>query len=232
MLSLKWLKYIAILMAGAGVAVIGMLLLGYERVQEKDPVRLIKPVAMNNPPLIVKDSSQSEELLKANKKLDKKLDRLADSLSSLKAKFDSLKPLGTNDSISPSHSLKLDSLQIAGEDIVIERDQLLSSEVMKVRALKKQNPKVKSDSLVDSLRAGLNIQPQVEPEYVEIEFWKSPLNYRGYKLSKSKIVIYGLMDELVLDVTTDGEALFLKTNKATYRLQKTAVLKDLQAVAQ
>ena len=46
-----------------------------------------------------------------------------------------------------------------------------------------------TDSTLESMS---DITDNKESVYFRVEFWKSPLNYKGYKMSKGKIVLYGL----------------------------------------
>lgn len=229
---MKFAKYIAILVAGIGLGVISMLVLGYEKQEKKEPVKLIKPVASVSSMPLIPATNESEDLKKANKKLDKKVDRLADSLLSLKARIDSLNaPEDNTEQLSDAH-IKLDSFNIQGEDIVVERDQLLTTELVKIVRLDEPVTSDTANPLVDSLKSSLNIQADEVQEYLEIELWKSPLNFEGYKLSKSKLVIYGLINELILEVSLLNDIVYLKTNEGTYELERTGQFKDLRKVKQ
>jgi len=224
---LKLAKYIAILVAGIGIGVIGLLVLGYEKPIEKQPVRLIKPVE-SKPPIVYELPRDDEELKKANRKLDRKVDELADSLLSLKARVDSLNFIDdTNSTLVSKMELELDSFIIQGEDFVVERDQLLSAQTLKIEWLDTEVVADTSGLLVDSLKLNLNIQPDERQEFLKVEIWKSPLNFTGYKLSKTKLVVYGMINELILNVSSRDEKIFIKTNLATYVLSQTSNFRDL-----
>ncbi|MFA6923018.1 MAG: hypothetical protein WC223_02085 [Bacteroidales bacterium] len=69
------------------------------------------------------------------------------------------------------------------DDIVIKKDQLILTKDIEINhESEKQNKNL--DSLIDYNQ---------ESKYsLKVEFWESPINYKGYKMSKSKIVLFGI----------------------------------------
>lgn len=170
------------------------------------------------------NSLELKEIKQDNKKLDKKLDVLADSISVL---IDSLERITDstfqfNDTI---HE-KVDSLNVEGEEILIEREQLVQSLTLKVIVL--ESKEVSTDAVIDSLREKMNIKPQLETEYVEVEIWKSPLGYSGYKLSKKSLIIYGMLNEGVVDIFRFNDTYYLQTTSAVYKLLRSVDLKPME----
>ena len=77
---MKVLKYIAVLLAGAGLGVMSLLLIGYEKPKAPVTQQVLKIIEPDKQIEEVIPDHKDEELIDANKRLDKKIDRLADSL--------------------------------------------------------------------------------------------------------------------------------------------------------
>lgn len=76
------------------------------------------------------------------------------------------------------------------EEIVVKKDEMISSKTISIIMF---NPIVKmsaKDSLLQKV-SGISEDKNNLP-FINIEFWKSPLNYKGYKLSKYKLIVYGI----------------------------------------
>jgi hypothetical protein len=83
---------------------------------------------------------------------------------------------------------EVDSLIGDDSKITIATEELLSVKNVKLIHLDDKN------SAGDSLSAKLaNVSEPVSDTY-QIEFWKTPLNSKGYRFSKNKIVLYGVQD--------------------------------------
>lgn len=123
---------------------------------------------------------------------------------------DSLALSLTTDSLSLN---KLDSI-VPVDEIVVRKDEMITSKQIEAINIS-STVNVSKDSLLASV-SGINTPS--EKNSFSIEFWQSPINYKGYKLNKNKIVIYGIpaTDELLL-YKIDGN-LFLKHASFVYRL--------------
>lgn len=123
---------------------------------------------------------------------------------------DSLALKQNTDSISIN---KLDSI-VPSEEIVVRKDEMLTAKHLEVISVS-SNSNFGKDSLLASV-SGVNNPP--DKTNFSIEFWQSPINYKGYKLNKNKIIIYGIppSDELLL-YKLEGN-LFLKHGSFVYRL--------------
>lgn len=63
-----------------------------------------------------------------------------------------------------------------------------------------------------------------------IEFWKSPLNYKGYKMSEGKIILYGISPVTPVNLTVDEGAYYIVVNQGAYRLGFTDDYKPFERV--
>jgi hypothetical protein len=53
---------------------------------------------------------------------------------------------------------------------------------------------------------------------LEVQYWKSPVNYNGYKLTKNSLTLYGNYDASKISFQELNNILFMKYNNAYYRL--------------
>ena len=63
-----------------------------------------------------------------------------------------------------------------------------------------------------------------------IEFWKTPLNTKGYRFSKNKIMLYGLQDYNNVLLYQVDNAYYLKCSGQVYRLNAGGEFKKLERV--
>lgn len=223
-----------VLFAGFGLGILVLLLLGYEKVKVRIPTKVVQIVEADQDVEEMAINTKDDQYIVADKKLDKKIDRLEDSLISLKNRIDSL---NASEEVSiavkqDSNDFGFDSLLISGEDILVERDLLLSSELIKVEHAMDEEKIDTTDVLMDSLKYKLNIEESKPSEYLKVELWKSPLNYRGYKMSKSTLIVYGLLNELILHAYSQGDTILIETNRTSYLFEPTSNFKELCVVAE
>ena len=95
------------------------------------------------------------------------------------------------------------------QNLEVKKDQLLVAHTFKVQEVTLTEKKVEvslSQSTVSKLNpaAGLVENPKVEN--YEVEFWISPINYKGYKMANNKLVLFGIEEP-------EAVKLFLIENK-------------------
>lgn len=105
------------------------------------------------------------------------------------------------------------------EDINIRKDELIASRTVPIIYL---NDPVKSDTIVKEL---LGIKGNL-PEEMKIQFWNSPLNYKGYKLSRNTLVVYGLSEQLAYEVYYKDGKHYLSNEGEFYRLNETTAFRS------
>lgn len=108
---------------------------------------------------------------------------------------------------------EVDSIINSGseENINIAVDQLISSRVIKIIQLSDKN---NNDSLALNL-AGVNT---VSSDSYTIEFWRTPLNSKGYRFVKNKIMLYGFNDHSNILLYLLNDRYFLKSFEVVYEL--------------
>lgn len=130
-------------------------------------------------------------------------------------------------------NLKSDSITesfIASNDIVVRKDELLSTKTLEVFNL---NPTANKLSAKDSLLQKVsNIKDDrfAGKQMFNIEFWQSPLNYKGYKMSKYKMVLYGIASADGLRIYKLDDIIYLKTVSAIYRLDYASDFKQYERI--
>lgn len=110
-----------------------------------------------------------------------------------------------------------------GDEIVVRKDELLSEKVVSLVNLDGTN-------LIDSIRskeAGIREEPG---RSITIEFWQSPLNYRGYKLSRNRLVLFGFDQEEQVSLYRLESSVFMKSNSGVFRLENTADFRQFERV--
>lgn len=108
---------------------------------------------------------------------------------------------------------EVDSIINSDANINIAVDQLLSTKQLKAIVL---NASTESDTLAQSI-AGVNNNP-ISDSYT-IEFWRTPLNSKGYRFIKNKIMLYGFTDHNnVLLYILNGHY-FIKSFEVVYEIE-------------
>ena len=120
------------------------------------------------------------------------------------------------------------------DTVIVQIDTIFNADESIVRDKKISQMKVKLELLseveVDTLLEKLLDVKTVNSEHISIEFWESPVNYKGYKLSKSKLIIYGLLPSDDLNLYKKEELYFLKLDGLFYKLTETSVYNNYQPI--
>lgn len=92
----------------------------------------------------------------------------------------------------------------------VKKDELDQAKIIEVVNISYEPKSGNKDSLL-SVISGVQIDKQ-QGEIINlyVEFWKSPLNYKGYKLGKNKLIIYGISPEENLKMIYLNDQYFLK----------------------
>ena len=115
------------------------------------------------------------------------------------------------------------------DDDVVMKDQLLYSKVVQVTGTnlnEKQNGKN-----IDSLLTGDVNTKKSNKNIYKVEFWKSPVNYKGYKTGKDKVIIFGLFEFESVSLKLFNKLLYLKNGKDFYAIENTTEFKPLVAIS-
>jgi hypothetical protein len=115
-------------------------------------------------------------------------------------------------------------------DVVVMTNQLVSvlSVPLRINDTGKVNKKnLQTDSAIASMSEVGNSK---EPLQYRVEFWKSPLNYKGYKMSRGKIILYGINPVTPVNITQQDDIYYLLVNQSAYRVEYTDDYKPFEKV--
>ena len=123
-----------------------------------------------------------------------------------------------------SSKLKLDTLQerilekpkdtILPTSFGINKDELITTKILSIVYLNQKDND--TDSLIKSV---LDINT-IEKKSLSVEFWKSPIDYHGYKLSLSKLIIYGVSPQHDYSLYKKNGYYYLSNKDVCFELQE------------
>ncbi len=113
--------------------------------------------------------------------------------------------------------------------IRIAQDKLLHIRAFSLPTKKPETTQNQALRQLDSL-LGNNPRRQTTENMMLVEFWASPLNYRGYKMSHNKLVVYGLDQVESFSLHSDGKTFFIKYFDIYYPVSLTMDFKPLTSI--
>jgi len=198
---------------------------------------------------------QFEELHISLKKINQKQSQLSQRLDSMQAKLvpdtkkintaptqskskpvipNSAKATEIKDNVKSPDSKATNAssadITAADSDIVVMTNELISviHVPLKDTDTGKVNKKTReSDS---TLAAMSDVSDSNKNLSYRIEFWKSPLNYKGYKMSTGKIILYGINPVTPVSLVLRNQIHYLLVNQSAYRLDFTDDYKPYERV--
>lgn len=177
----------------------------------------VKDFAMNNP-LVNQDKDEDEVIAE---------DEQGDKPERIKKNTDVADVTNTNDVTDSTDEVTTDDTTASADngnnEIVVRTNELLGEKVVALVNLD-------GTKAIDSIRskeAGIKEDPG---KSVTIEFWQSPLNYKGYTLSRSRLVLFGFTTDESVSLYRMDNTLFMKTNGGVFRLENTADFRQLERV--
>ncbi len=114
-----------------------------------------------------------------------------------------------------SDSLMLSMMQ----DSSLSEDHISTEKLIKTISLNLNylTDEVEQDTAIKDM---LGID-EVKTNSVFVEFWESPLNFEGYKLSKKKLIVYGLSPQFDYKFYKDGTDYFLSYQNVYLKMRET-----------
>jgi hypothetical protein len=111
-----------------------------------------------------------------------------------------------------------------------EKISVLKEELVGVKNIKVRGAEPEKKNKIDSLASVVSgIYESGFSEFLVVEFWKTPLNSKGYKMSRNKIVLYGLPEQNV-DVVKLNDSYYLKNNNLVYKLSYSNEFRKMERV--
>lgn len=124
----------------------------------------------------------------------------------------------------------LASTSVNSDDIIVRKDELLSTKTFEVINL---NPIANRTNAKDSLLqkvSGIKDDKNNSQQFFNIELWQSPLNYKGYKMSKYKIILYGIESSDGLKIVKLDDNIYLKNAATVYKLDYSSEFKSYERI--
>lgn len=129
--------------------------------------------------------------------------------------------LGKSDKVNYS---EVDSLIRDKSEVNVATDELLSVKNVKIIHI---NP---AGEQSDSLAADIAGVKDKTSDLYFIEFWKTPLNSKGYRFSKNKVLLYGFLDYSNVSLYELDNSYYIKSSDQVYKLFYGADFKSLERV--
>jgi hypothetical protein len=98
----------------------------------------------------------------------------------------------------------------------IRKDELLETRLIEI-----STNKINKISANDSLLADVANVPTSASNVlrtITVEYWQSPINYKGYKMAPNKLVLFGLSPDEPLSITELNNDVFLKHANNVYKI--------------
>ena len=134
--------------------------------------------------------------------------------------------------LSDSSSVSKDSLILENpnsENLIVRKDELLSTKTVDVINLNPVTKLTAKDSLLQKV-SGIKEDKSYYKQFLNIEFWSSPSNYKGYKMSKYKLVVYGIASAEGIKLYNLDEVIYLKSASFVYRLDSSGDFKPYERI--
>ena len=106
---------------------------------------------------------------------------------------------------------EVDALLKEEETITVAQEELLSVKNIKVIDL---DGSAKRDTLTGQL-AGVTSSDY--PNMFFVEFWKTPLNSKGYRMTRNRVILYGLSDFSSITIYKVEDNFYLKYDDVVYK---------------
>jgi len=113
-------------------------------------------------------------------------------------------------------------------EIVIKREELIATFSVKRVLTGSEQDTTQLDSAAQQALSELSdIQQQTAAEYIQVEYWESPVNFKGYQMGNHKLVIYGLEPDSACTVLELPPDTYLKHRGNFYIIERTFDFKPL-----
>lgn len=110
------------------------------------------------------------------------------------------------------------------EAIKVAQEELLSVKNIKVINL---DVRSKKDTLTGQL-AGVTSSDY--PNMFFVEFWKTPLNSKGYRMTRNRVILYGLSDFSSITIYKVDDNYYLKNDDLVYKISAGTEFKPMEPV--
>ena len=106
----------------------------------------------------------------------------------------------------------------------VAQEELLSVKNIKVINLDADS---KRDTLTGQLAGVTNAE---YPNLFFVEFWKTPLNSKGYRMTRNRVILYGLSDFSSITIYKVDDNYYLKNDDVVYKVSSGTEFKPMELV--
>jgi hypothetical protein len=118
--------------------------------------------------------------------------------------------------LSIDSSTYFDDLENFDNTISIKKDIMLLSKTIKIIGFNKN--KTEKNKILDSLLTGEESNNKIYSDNIIVELWQTPLNTKGYKFSRNKLIIYGFKTIDDIELILFNSNYYIKLNNNIYRI--------------
>lgn len=104
------------------------------------------------------------------------------------------------------------------DDDNLRREHILKTEVVEVKI--PENPASK-DTLLDIIDERMRLHPKESQQSIVVEKWSSPVNFRGYKFNRKKMMLYGVEKNDSIAIYYYSGKYYFEYNTRLYHLRET-----------
>lgn len=102
---------------------------------------------------------------------------------------------------------------------IIRRDQFLQSRILTIKG--KSDTLSKNKAYLDSLLTDDKMTSRTGLNKLRVELWKSPVNYKGYKFSGNKLILFGIENFDKLTIEYINKKLYFRNINTYYLIEHT-----------
>ncbi len=147
---------------------------------------------------------------------------------------DTLNPLyTTNTSEYTDSANNEDGYYKEGDDVYVMKDILLLSKKIELTSTgKKDNAQYTSDKSLDSLLLDGDGKSshKKNKNVMDVEFWQSPVNYKGYKATDNKLILFGIFGADSVSLYNSNDSIFMKYLSKFYIIEKNDEFSPLKQI--
>jgi hypothetical protein len=114
------------------------------------------------------------------------------------------------------------------ENISVVKEEMIYSKSLTIINLDKKKEAV---SKADTIFMEENVGNNPEAAIYNIEIWKSPINFKGYKTGKNKIVLFGVYDFKKLSLKKINDVIYLQCDNNCYVIENTDDFRPLAVLS-
>ena len=113
-------------------------------------------------------------------------------------------------------------------NISVKKDKLINAKSYNVNGI--DNYFNISSAKIDSLLTDNQTETNDLSNNLRVEFWKSPINYKGYKIGMNKLVVFGLDKVEMISFKIFNKTLYMKYITEYYQIDNTSDFKSLNPI--